>query len=313
MSTKGTIYIDKALENVALGYKNADMIAGMIMPSITVGVQGGKVHKFGKEAFRLESDKRAPGTSANKVSSYSVSSDSYFCDSHAVQDVIPMEDQINADPAVNPEIAVTESLVAKIMLRREYTSASLLFNSSNFSSATAALTGADRWDDDASNPLKKVSDAMEAVRGKTGAKPNTIVMGSAVYEKLRLHPDLVNKFQYTSGGVLTEEQVKAVLGVKNLLIGKAVYNSATEGATEVMADVWGKSCLIAHIAEAPGLRVPSLGYSYRWNTGTGGYQVYKTVEDEAGSRHATIIEVQSYFDDIILDKYLGYLYTTVVS
>jgi len=313
---KGTLYIDAALTNVAVAYKNTNYIGSQIFPSIDVAKQSGKVYKFGKDAFRLETDVRAPGTKSNRVQSYSVSTDTYYCDNHALHDVVPIEDAENADTAVQPEMATTEGLVEMMAVRREYSIASYLFNTTTFASYYAALSGTDRWDDyEQSDPIAKADAAIESVRTKSGAKANTAIMGAAVYIKLRRHPQLLDMFKYTAGGILSEAQVAEALGVDRILIGRAIYNAAQEDTTPTFTgtDIWGKYCLFCYIAPVAGLRKPSLGYSYRWKTGVGGYEVYKTVDMSAGGVHGTIVEAMNYFDDIVHGLDFGYLYSTVVS
>jgi hypothetical protein len=309
---KGTQYQDLALTNVAVGYKNAGLIADMIFPMITVEKQSGKIYKFGKDAFRLLDDVRAPGTVSNRVQSYSVSSDTYFCDNHALNDVVPNEDKTNADAVIQPEVSMTEGLTDLIALRREYKLAAYLFNTTTFAGRYTARTGTARWNDyTVSDPIADADAAKEYVRQASGAKVNVAIMGQAVYMKLKRHPQLLDMFKYTAGGVLTEQQVAEALGIDKILVGGAVYNSAKEGAAASMADVWGKYCLFAYIAPKPEIRRPSLGYQYTWSTGPAGYQVFR---EELGPSqgHGTFIEVMKYFDDIVHGTDFGYLWSTII-
>lgn len=314
MAPRGQLYIDRTLTNVAVAYKNTSLIADLLLPVVTVPDQSGKVWKFGKDAFRLESDIRAPGTKSSRVQSFSASTDTYFCNNHALTDVVPEEDLRSADVAIAAESSATEGLVDMIKLRREKSLADYLFNATTFSSYTSALSGADRWGEyTSSDPVANAESAIEAVRQKSGAKANLAVMGSAVYIKLRRHPQLLDMFKYTAGGVLSESQVAEALGVGRILVGSAIYESAKEGAASSMADVWGKYCLFAYVAPQAGIRKPSLGYSYRWNVGIEGYKVFKTEDYSAGGIHGTAIEVMTYFDDVVHGADFGYLYSTVVS
>jgi hypothetical protein len=319
---KGTLYIDAALTNVAVNYKNTDFIGDTILPSVNVAKQSGKVYKFGKDAFRIQTDVRAPGTKSNRVQSYSVSSDTYDCDNHALYDTVPNEDAENADAAIQPEITTAEGLTDMILLAREKALSAALFNTTTFASYYTALansgtnSGTYRWDDyTGSDPVIAADTAIENVRKSSGARANIAIMGSSVFMKLKRHPQLLDMFKYTAGGVLNEQQVAEALGVARIAVGRAIYNSAQEDTSNTFtsADVWGKFCLFAYISPVVALRKPSLGYSYTWNTGVGGYQVYKTVDDGAGSTHSTIIEVMKYFDDVVHGADFGYLYSTVIS
>lgn len=316
MSNKGELHIDAALTNVALGHKNDELIADLILPTVPVAKQSDKIYKFGKDSWRLESDIRAPGTVSNRIKSYSVTSDTYYCDNHAVHDKVPVEDLANADPAIDPMVATTEGLVQNQKLRREYVVASELFNISNFSGYTSALAKADRWSPSNyadSSPVEDIDLAKESVRQNRGISANTIVVGASVWNALKRHPDLLAKagIGYIKGSALTTEQAADVLEVERILVGKAVYDSAAEGADFSSADIWGKYCLVCYVPPKAGLRVPALGYSLRWQVGENGYQVYRELPSILNG-HSHIIEVMSYYDDVVIDAGYGYLYSTVI-
>jgi hypothetical protein len=309
---KGSLYIDAALSNVAVGYKNATFIAPQIFPAVPVMKQSGKVYEFGKDAFRIAKSYRAPGTVSNRVQSFSVSTDSYYCDNHALHDVLSMEERENADAAVQPEVAMTEGLVDMIGLGREKAIADVILSSGTITNGST-LSGTTQWSDYTnSNPRDAALTAIESIRTKSGAKCNVAIMGATVFNKLKLHPDLLDAFKYTTGGVLSEDLVAQALGVDKILVGRAIYNSADEGQTAVMADVWGKHCLFAYIAPTPGLRKPSLGYSYLWKTGAQGFLVEK--EDLGPSRgNGTFIQASNYYDDVVHAVDFGYLYTNAIA
>jgi hypothetical protein len=305
---KGQLYIDVALSNVAFGYRNGELIADKIFPTIPVSKQSGKVYKFGKDAFRLVDDLRQPGAVSNRIQSYSVSTDTYYCANHAVNDVIPDEDAENADVAVNPEVATTEGLTNNIKLRREQVLASYLFNTTTFSGKTAAV--GTKWSDyTSSDPVADVDTAIETIRQATGSIANTIVMGKSVFNKLKRHPLLLDMFKYTQKGILTADLIAEALHVDRLLVGGAVYNTGNEGTSDSMSDIWGSYCLVAYIAPKPEMRAPSLGYSYTWMTGVGGYSTYRLYEIKP---HATWIEVMNYYSDIATQLDLGYLLSSCI-
>jgi hypothetical protein len=312
MATRGTLYQDPALEQASIAYKNADLIAEMIMPTLNVKKQSGKIYKFGKEAFKIPASRRAPGVVSNRILSYSVSTDSYYCDSHALHDVINREDKANADKAIQPEIATTEGVTDTLMLRREYDLASLLFSTTTFSGYTSTLTGDDQWSSTAtSDPIANARTASENIRQNTGTKPNVCIMGATVWKTLVDHPKILERTKYI-GKDPSNARIAELFGVKKILVGNSVYNTAAEGATESMGDIWGDYCLFAYIAETPGMRKPSMGYSYNWSVGTKGTKVYRE-ELKPSQGHGTFIEVEKYYDDVVTAAEFGYLYADLIA
>ena len=111
MPTAPEVHIDAALTNVAVVYKNPAFIADLIAPPVLVRKQSDKYFIFdaGREAMRPTPDRRAPGAVANEVD-FSLSTDTYYCDGHALTSPITDEERENADPVIQPALDRTQSL-----------------------------------------------------------------------------------------------------------------------------------------------------------------------------------------------------------
>jgi len=313
MGKRGDIHIDVALTNVAVAYKNDNFIADRVLPVIPVGKQSDKYFVFGKEAFRLYDDLRANGQEAKEVLSYSVGTGNYFCDVHSLKDIVTDEDRANADAPISPDTDTTEGLTRMILLRREYDVASTLFNTSNFSGMTSALTGTDRWDDFTnSDPIKDVEDAKAAVHDKIGVEPNVVVMGIDVWRKLKQHPGIIDLVKYTQKGILTTDLVATLFEVDEVIVGGALYETSVEGQTSSLGKVWGKYCLVYY--RAPGkatLKTPNLGIIPTWKIY--GTKTAKVKKYRWEPKNGDYIEVEMAYDVKITASSAGYLYSTVVS
>lgn len=311
-SERGTIHIDQALTNISVGYHNDSFIAGQVLPIVPVAKQSDKYFIFGKENFRLNDDARADKSPSKRVLSYTVSSDSFYCDKHSVHDVVSEDERANADAPINPDITVTKRLTEMIDLRKEYDTASYLFNTTTFAGYTAALAGGDRWDDyTSSDPLVKIDTIKSSIKKASGIEPNTLVLGKEVYDKVKRHPDLLDIFKYTSKGILTVDMLAEAFEVERVIIGTAVYNSAKEKATETNSFLWGKYALLAYISKSPALDTPSLGYNFAWKIFGGATALVKKWRDE--DLDGDKIEVTKAYDNKITAITAGYLLSTVVS
>ena len=312
MPDVSTVHVDMPLTEVSIAYQNPDFVTDRIFPPLGVGKQTNKYWIYGREGFKPEDDLRAPGAEANEIR-WELSSDSYSCQGHALKDAIPDELRANADSPINPDIDSTEFLTQKIYLNREIALAATVF-SGTYITQTAALSGTDMWDDySGSQPFANAETAKETVRKAIGRSPNVLLIGPAVWAKLKHHPSLLKRLSITNLQVLTPALVAEALELDEVLIGYAQYDTVNEGVTtKVMADVWGKSALFFYRAPRVTQRVVTLGLQFRWAFGmnTQGFLVKRWREEK---RTADMIEAQLYYDNKLTVAAAGYLYTNVVT
>ncbi|HBF33017.1 TPA: hypothetical protein DDW35_00500, partial [Candidatus Sumerlaeota bacterium] len=105
------VHVNAALTNLSVAYRNPAFISDLIAPAVAVRKQQDRyfIYDAAREAFRSTNDLRAPGTQANEVD-FALSTDSYYCEDHALVSVIPDEERENADPVIQPEIDRVEFL-----------------------------------------------------------------------------------------------------------------------------------------------------------------------------------------------------------
>lgn len=311
MSASQARVIDPILSTVAQGYTNADLVGGALFPYVPVGQRGGKIITFNKEDFALYNTGRVPGQNTRRVQ-YGYSGSPYALESHSLEGMVPVEliQEANAVPGIdmgNNAVARTQNIIA---LRLESAQAVLATTAGNYAAANkTTLAGTSQWSDFAagvSDPVKDIEVAKEAVRKQIGRKPNTIVMGAAVLAMLKMHPKVVDRMKYTGRDVATPELLASLFGVKQVLVGEAVYADAAG----TLADVWGKSVVIAY-TELGGLAAmgaPTFGYTYR-------LQNYPTVESPYLDRNSKswIYPVTDEVAPVIAGAAAGYLISAAVA
>lgn len=309
---RGTIHLTAALTNISIGYKNAEYIADSVLPIVPVNKDKDSYYVFGREAFRLENDRRAAKAPSNRINSWTSTTATYTCETHSLHDIVDRRERANADAPLRPDVTTTERIQDKLLLRKEYDVAATLFNATTFSGYTAALTGNDRWDDYVnSDPLAKVDDIKVLVQKQIGRKPNTMIIGKEVFDKVKRHPDLLDLFKHTQRGILTKELLAEAFGIEKIIVGEAVYNSAAEGATEVMTYLWGKFVLLCYVTPRPALDEPSVGYMPHWKIYGGKIGMTKKWYDN--DLDGDKIENTISYDVLVCAARAGYLLSTVVS
>ena len=263
MPTGSQLHRDSRLTNLSLAYRNSDFVGATMFPVVPVGKESDYYAVYGKENFDIRDTKRAKGAAYQQIT-HAMSDTQYTVTEHGLKEFIDDDDITNADPIFNLRTDAAENVMDGLLLRREYDIAAKLFTTSSFTNDTT-LSGKDQWSDNNSDPVKNIFTGKETIKGAVGVEPNTLLIGYQVANKLRQHPSLLEKLSYNKLQVLSDEDLAAVLQIDRVIVGKAQYNSATEGQTRSIANyVWGKNALLAYVNPNPGRKRVSLGYCFQF-------------------------------------------------
>jgi len=263
-----SLHVDKYLSNVAINYRPQGMIADLIFPMVGVGNQSDLIKTYSQaDLFRIEDDKRSPGTQANRIQ-LQVGSDFYFANNYALKGEVTVEDRKNADPAFIRDLEATKvmNIKDKLMMQWELRLSSIVTNATNVN--TIYLVGSAWADYTNSNPWADVNTALDYFWDSTGYKANNILFGEEAWRNAKRNDTIINKTKSTGvdGGDMdaTESQVAALFGVDRVLVGAGQYNSADEGQGLSLTSLWGDDVFIYYAPTRPNLETPSYGYSFRW-------------------------------------------------
>lgn len=265
VNTRTAAVIDPILSTHARGYRNADFVAQVLFPRVTIPNRSMRVIKFGKEAFRMLNTKRAPGADKRRVQ-YGYASDAVSLTQDALEGVVPFEHQEEA--AGVPGIDLAEGAVNMVMdvidLGLEYDCATMARNAANYdANHKLALAGAAKWSDGTSDPAADITGANEAIRGSIGRYGNTLTLGPKVFNALCRHPKVKDQFKYTSKESITAEMLAAFFNLKKVVVGTAVYLPETADDSVLASDIWGLDAILAYVPQAGDTyQVPSFGYTY---------------------------------------------------
>ena len=319
MPTVQKVHIDKVLSNISTGYKNEQFIADQIFLPVTVDKQSDRYYEYGKEMFRANDDKRAPGTEANEIN-WTLSLNSYYTEGHALRSVIPDEEKQNADSEFNLEADATELTTEGILLNKEIDAAAKVMSTSSYADSTlkptmlSTTTGAafEKWNLSTSNPIRDIETAKLRVHKFIGLKPNTLVISEAVLSALRQNAKVLAVYKTTERSLATLEDLKAILNVENILVGSALKSSATTPTgSDTLEYIWGDNAALIYVPKKAGKKIPAFGYSFMWNKdGAGAVQVRSWYEQ---SRRATVIESERWYAQAVVSSYAGVLFSSVLN
>mgnify|MGYP001565041486 CR=1 FL=1 len=303
------VHIDQALTDVSIAYRNLDYVADSLFPPRPVDKQSNKYLIYSKDRFRAIDDARRPGARANEIE-WTLSTDTYYCEGHALAQAIPDELRANADAALDIDIDTTETLTDLIYLQREILAAAKAINTTTFS---AQRKTAAAWDTSPSTPISDVEAAKVAIMLATGKMPNKLLLSYPVFQKIRNHASIIARVQFAQRALpadISSAMLAAAFDVEQVLVAKAIKNTANEAAADSMDWVWGKNAFLCYAPSALGLRTVSVGAQFRLNIGGGGF-VVKRYRDE--SRTADMVEAQLYHDLKVVAAGAGYLFDACIS
>lgn len=313
--TARDVHIDQLLTNVAIAYSNQSYIADQIFPIVPVNNQSGLVPIFDQSHwFRDEAQMRAPGT-RSVGGGWSVTNATYFADRYSYRDEIYDEVRANADSVWNLETTTTEFVMDKMLMRREVQFATDFFKTGVWGNDDTGGTDFTQWSDYAfGTPFVNFTTYQDEVEGRIGREADVLIMGKAVWNQLRWHPDLVDTIKFTQSGIPTLALLQAATGFRKILIGRSLMTTDPEGTAEgnvTYSRIWGKNALILHVPDSPGLMVPAAGYTFTWARVPNSLSYILRFRDD--EREADIIEANSYFDSKVTAARAGTFLSSVVA
>jgi hypothetical protein len=306
------VHVNAALTNLSVAYRNPAFISDLIAPAVAVRKQQDRyfIYDAAREAFRSTNDLRAPGTQANEVD-FALSTDSYYCEDHALVSVIPDEERENADPVIQPEIDRVEFLSDKIDLNKEIELATIIGSDSSIPSTT--LSGTGLWSDDSSDPLLAIETGKAAIIQSVQIAPNTLVLPQEVFTKLRTHPAILDQLKYTNSGIPSPEALAALFDVERVLVPRALKNTAQSGQTASMSYVWGKNAFLCYVSPRPALKSITFASTFSWNQAPGSMSGRLVEVWRENTRKADIVRVQRYYDQKLIAPEAVYVWKNAVA
>ena len=324
--TPSAVHVDQPLTNLTLAYAQSqeNFIADKVFPTVGVSKQSDKYYIYDRANMNRTGDvaKLAPRTEVNRIG-MTLSTSSYFADVYGLGMDFDEQTLANEDAALDIRSAGAETLAMRLMIHREEQFASNFFVAGQWGTDNT-LTGNDQWSDYTnSDPIDAVTLARRTVQlGSGGFKPNTMVVGKEVRDKLINHPDVLARLNggatVTNTALVTDAKLAEIFEVENFYVMEAVKNSSVEGVAESNAFIGGKHAMLCYTPSNAGLMSPAAGLTFAWNNLEGVNNLGITVEsfsDDALKRQqiAEMIQVKMSYDMKVVGDDLGYLFINAVA
>lgn len=269
----GPLYVDRFLTNFSVNYvqEQSAFLAQRASTVIPVLKQSAKFVVYDRGEFWRDDVQPRPLGGRPVQVSYSIGDDRYDAEEYALETTVDDRQRANQESPINLDQNASRLLTQKHMIRQDRHWAQNLFTAGKWTTqvdGVGSSPGAGQFlqfNDSGSNPILVLDEYIDTMAQATGFKPNTLVLGAKVKRVLRQHPDLIDRIKHTQIGVLDEDILATMFGVKNLITARAVYNSAAEGAAnsfQFIADP--TSMWLGYIEQTPSLDAPTAIATFAW-------------------------------------------------
>jgi hypothetical protein len=318
-----TVPIDPVLSNLSVAtWQDAKgFIADKVFPTVPVEVQSGKYYVLDDANINRDTAERRADATESAGDSFILSNDGYSADVYALHKDVG--DQLQKNYVLVPGTpfqSAAKFLVNKMRLRQEVLFAGDFMTTGVWGLDEAGVSGSPstnqfkQWNDPASDPIADV-ERWKATIAASGFDANVLAIGLTVWTALKNHPDIIDRYKYTSGGAkVSLEAIAELFDLERIVVGRAYRNTAKRGQAATNAAVIGKQALLVHTPDAPGIEVPAAGYTFAWTGVSDGLGEHiGTKQFRMENLAADRVESQIALDNKVVGKTLGTFAATVVA
>lgn len=252
---------------------------------------------------------RAAGSGYNRIHS-GAKDKSFDCPEYGLEHVVDDSERALYQTDFDADDVAAKVLSRSFWLQYEKRVATLIFNTTTWTgSALYTDNSSAPWDTAASDVIAHVAAAKEKVRVLTGMVPNALILTQAQLENLLRNDKVIARFPGAS--IITEEMVRnslgSIFGLRKLIVGRAVRNSAIEGQTFSGTDVWTDDyAMVALVAdEGAPLSTPCVGRSILWVPDSPSDVVMEQYREE--QVRGDVFRVRHSMDELVIDSSFGHL------
>lgn len=281
-SIRTPVFTPPQLQVIAREFRGQQLVADQVAPPLPVDTESGKYVIYGKDDLYTVDNTWAAGAIPNAITSRE-SEDTYNTEMRVLRHAFLDKDML--PPYGERRRARTTTRVAlATQIAREARVAAAFTATGNYPSGHVLVkSGGAEWDNvGVINTVQPITDMEDRITKVTQVatvtrRDLTIVIPSDTFDKaIRHNAAIRDYFKYTVGGVLTEQILTDLLGVKNILIGtgrfagSGVQNTANDISTGIATtNLWGENVWIG-VVDTANMEMMSFARQFTFTQMTGG-------------------------------------------
>lgn len=244
-----------------------NFIANTLLPILSVELPGDTFGKIPlKELLKRADVRRGSKGNYNRID-WSFTTDSYATEEYGLEGVVDQRNARKYANYIDAEASTARLVLHQVLLEAEYRVRDLLFPGTYTPTPIN-----DEWDDAANaEPIDDVEAACRRVFAATGIWPNAIVFNEIVFRNLCLCEQIIERIHATGAGDrvkatdINTAMLAACFRIPNVIVSKAVGNSADEGQAATPGHIWtNEYAAVGVIATSQDIVEPCLGHTFHW-------------------------------------------------
>jgi len=254
---RGDIQKDEVLTRFSVGtIKEHPRAADLLFPFVPVGKETGIYYKWDASTGRRAVDTLRARKARSVQAEMSISTATYTCKEYALHDVLEDAIVANADAVVKGGMRerAARHVLNLLRLGREKRAVTLATTATNYPVAHRIVGGAD-WGTITVVTKTEVDTAKELIRKAWGELSNiAMLITHPVLNALRTNNDVKEAIKYVmqaKNSDITPELLAGYYGVDRLYVAGATEETAKEGATSSVADLWPDDVIVWRYEDNP--------------------------------------------------------------
>lgn len=290
--------------------QGADDFVGLkMLPTLGLPRQSAKMSRVIRESLLARADvKRAPNGSYNR-SDYQVEDTDYTTEERGLEGRLGDDDRRKYASDFDAELETAQGIESRLLREQEIRTKDLLFNTTTWTGSDLYTDNSGApWDAVGSDAIGHVQAAKEKVRRMTGMDPNTLLIGKVTWDNLKKNTEILARIKGVV--ILTQDVLRqtiaGILGVDRILVGQGVYNSAAEGGTISVTDIWADDyAMVAVVASGSRIIEPCLGRTILWTADSPDNVTVEEYREE--QTRGVVFRVRHFVEEKVLDPYFAHL------
>ena len=310
-----TIRADISQALIEAPQADVGLIGSQLLPLQNVDAKAGTYLKVQLAAGELLSNNALNRESGSNYSRgiRSFASANFATSEFGLEELLPDDASADLNRFFSYESETAKFLLRQLKLSHEKRVADLLWN------ATTPFTIADQTRAVAYTQalVATVDIARDVAAAKLalaqyGYESNCVAMSANVFELIRRSTLLQNQFfgviSSTGARLLSEAEIAAALGVTNLLVGRAAYNSAGKNKSYTGSFVVPDTKIIVGQVSGGEFTAGGIGRTLVWTGDAAGGFVSESYRDDA--RRSQVLRVRMNTDEVVIDPNAAVRITT---
>lgn len=303
--------LDPVVMAIQKGYRNARMIADLVMPRISVAKQ-----KFAYLAYDKANDFSIPDNyvgrkgTPNKVE-FKATRETDECEGYGLEDDVPKDDIDNATGMKHDPIAqASQGIARQNALAREKRVADLVFDASAYGAANKkTLAGTEQFDHADCDAVEIITNALDA----PAMRPTHLALSRHGWSGLSRNKAILQSVNRNAGdaGIARRRDVADLFELEDIYVGDAWYNTAKKGKTASLSRLWGKHALLFYKDESMTSTESGItfGFTAAWGDPVGG----KKWNDNIGLHGGYTVRGGEFLKEKIMANDIAYFLEDCVS